>query len=185
MIPDDYILTDSGKFFFFDPLRDPGAISLPSIARALGKICRFTGQTSTFYSVADHSVVVAEIVLERTGSKGEALAALLHDAAEAFLGDVSSPLKRLLGEPYRELERLATAAIMSKFGVGSLYHVAKKEIHRADMIALATEKRDFMPFDPDPWPCLEGVEPLPDPTFANGPDAAAVGFVNLFHRLTS
>ena len=154
---DPYILTRTGRFFFFDPLLEPESISVDGIAQSLSKICRFTGQTSKFYSVAAHSVVVAHLVRQKHGDEA-GLQALLHDAPEAYLGDVSSPLKAILGETYRRLERLAMGAILNVFGLEAPSPEIKSAIREADMIALAMEKAEFMPFDSNPWPCLEGIE---------------------------
>lgn len=63
------------------------------IIHALSNICRFGGHSSAFYSVAQHSVHVAERVLERTGNPDWALIALYHDAHEAYTGDIPRPIK--------------------------------------------------------------------------------------------
>jgi hypothetical protein len=88
----------------------PDMIVPSDIANALGKICRFGGQISHYYSVAQHSVLVehlAPLELKR--------AALLHDAAEAYLGDVITPLKKLLGNTYAWLEQEFEEAIFTQF----------------------------------------------------------------------
>ena len=117
------ITTLSGKFF--DILKpEEYDFDIEEIASALSNICRYTGHVNTFYSVAEHSVLVSRIVPERL-----ALAGLLHDASEAYLGDVSSPLKALLPE-YKAIERRVQSAIADAFGLGdSLDHPA---IHEAD-----------------------------------------------------
>ena len=117
------ITTASGKFF--DILRpEEYEFDIEEIATALSNLCRYTGHVNRFYSVAEHSVLVSRIVPERLQ-----LAGLLHDASEAYLGDVSSPLKRLLPE-YKAIERNVQAAIAQRFGLGDdLEHT---EIHEAD-----------------------------------------------------
>jgi len=74
-------------------------ICIEDIASALSKICRFGGHSSAFYSVAQHSVIVMAL-----GSPYLCREALLHDAAEAYLGDVIKPLKNILGPVYEDLE---------------------------------------------------------------------------------
>ena len=79
---------------YFDLLEpDRSVYTINTIAHALSNLCRYTGHVNRFYSVAEHSVFVSLAV-----PKKFALEALFHDASEAFLGDVSSPLKKLLPE---------------------------------------------------------------------------------------
>jgi hypothetical protein len=128
----------------------PEDIHLIDIAHGLSNLCRFTGHTARFYSVAQHSVLVS-LLIEDPALR---LVALLHDAAEAYLGDVSSPLKRLLPE-YQCIERRFEEVIAERFGF-SYGHLAK--VKRADFRALATEKRDLMashPLDAQEWEILK------------------------------
>lgn len=117
------ITTMSGKFF--DILKpEEHNFEIEEIATALSNLCRYTGHVNTFYSVAEHSVLVSRIVPERY-----ALAGLLHDASEAYLGDVSSPLKKLLPE-YKAIENRVQQAIATSFGLGDdLNH---SSVHEAD-----------------------------------------------------
>lgn len=104
------ISTVSGRFY--DLLRPEAyEYDIKEIAHALSNICRYTGHTNGFYSVAEHSVLVSRIV-----PKELALCGLLHDASEAFLGDVSSPLKALLPE-YKKIEQSVESAIARHFGI--------------------------------------------------------------------
>jgi hypothetical protein len=154
---DNTITTVSGNCFdFLHPERS--TITIEDIAHALSNICRFTGHTSKHYSVAQHSVLVSSIVRPEYQ-----LAALLHDAAEAFIGDVSSPLKRMLPD-YKLIEERVEKALFERFGVFEHMKRAKHLIKEADLILLATEKRDLMPrtASTDDWEMLRGVKPLPD-----------------------
>lgn len=96
---------------------------IEEIALALSNICRYTGHVNSFYSVAEHSVLVSRIVPVEF-----ALCGLLHDASEAFLGDVSSPLKKLLPE-YKRIEERVEAAIARHFNLPFPYPEA---VHQAD-----------------------------------------------------
>lgn len=87
-------------------------IDINDIATTLSKICRFGGKIpgDNFYSVAQHSCLVRFLAPPELGK-----AALLHDAAEAYLGDVVKPLKVILGEVYHELELKFEKVICEKF----------------------------------------------------------------------
>lgn len=109
----DYISTYSGgKLHFKKP--QPEEILLEDIAHNLGMICRYNGSVKYHYSVAQHSVAVAYAVLKLTNDYGQALAALLHDASEAYLCDIPRPIKPSL-TGYKSLENRLTKAINKKF----------------------------------------------------------------------
>jgi len=110
------IITYAGKYV--DPLDfKPEDADIGVIAHALSNICRFTGHLSKFYSVAQHSVHVAERVMELTNDPHLGMRALLHDASEAYIADVSRPVKRHseMGT-YRMVEIAIQRAIYTKFG---------------------------------------------------------------------
>lgn len=143
------ILTASGRHI--DLLRpDPALIDINDIAHALSNLCRFTGHTREFYSVAEHSVRVSGLVPREL-----ALEALLHDAAEAYVGDVSSPLKAQLHE-YRNIEFSIDQAIRQRFGLPAKQ---SREVKHADLVMLATERFDLMPDTPETWEILQDVAP--------------------------
>lgn len=108
------------------PLRGPWQdyhINIVDIAHALSQTCRFGGHTEPFYSVADHCCNLVDYLIDESGELRIAQpflhtiqTALLHDAAEAYLGDVVAPLKGLLPY-YAELERPLLDRILSRFGV--------------------------------------------------------------------
>lgn len=146
-----WILTHTGKRF---DLLAPRAelISTIDIAHALSHVARFNGHTRHHYSVAQHSLLVASIV-----PADLQLTALLHDATEAYIGDMVRPLKALLPE-YSEIEHGIWLAICDRFNLDPTLPTC---IHEADMIALATERRDLMPEHAESWPCLAGITPHP------------------------
>lgn len=149
------IQTHSGVAFY--PLAPrPEDVRLGDIAHHLALQNRFSGATRCPYSVAEHSVRVMRLV-EEWGRSDLALSALMHDSAEAYVVDVPSPIKRHESMAwYRETEARVMAAICERFGIafaGTIDPIVK----RADLVLLATERRDLM--------CESDVEwgPLPDP----------------------
>lgn len=131
------IQLSSGKYFSFTECR-PQDIDIRDIAAALSKICRFGGHTRKLYSVAQHSVIVSRLVPPE-----HRLAGLLHDATEAYIGDMVRPLKNMM-PAFEALERDIWAVIANRFG---LSFVLDSSIKWADNVALVTEKRDLMPED--------------------------------------
>lgn len=137
----DWFVTASGRrLYILDP--DPEELSIEDIAQGLSRICRFGGHTREHYSVAQHSLLVSHVV-----PPCYALEGLLHDASEAYLGDIIRPLKMLL-PGYRQIEKRWEDVIASRFGLlFASQHVggdAKLVVKEADLVALATERRDLM-----------------------------------------
>jgi hypothetical protein len=177
--PGPYLQTISGRFVNpLDP--DLDQIDIGDITRALANTCRFGGHCRSFYSVAQHSVIVSELVEQRGGDPEDVFAALMHDAAEAYLGDMPHPLKHrsALGEAFRAAEAHLEQAIHKRFGIKP----DVPEIKRADRALLATERRALSAEDWH-WPELEGVEPLDLQLTAWSPDEAAVKFQARYEQL--
>lgn len=168
-----WINTLSGKHFSFTET-DPATISIEDIAGALSNLCRFTGHVQDFYSVAQHSVYVSRLVPPEL-----ALEALLHDAAEAYCGDVSSPLKAFLPD-YQVIEHRVDQLIRDKFGLPAAMSM---QVKRADLIMLATERRDFDIDDGTPWPALEGIECADFMIYPLTPRQARVQFLQRYNEL--
>lgn len=171
-----YILTASGKQFDLEsPTVD--MVDINDIAAALSKICRFTGHTQKFYSVAQHSTLAVHLV-NAAGLHEFALEALLHDAAEAYVGDVSTPLKRVLGDAYHRVEHRVDAVIRRRFGLPPVMSPAVKH---ADIQCLGVERARLMPADSVVWPALQGVQVPHVPIYPLFPDAARDNFLTVFN----
>lgn len=149
----DWIQTYTGRQFWpLDPR--PEEIFIEDIAHALSMQCRFGGHVKAFYSVAQHSVEVSNVVLRTHGLWG-----LLHDASEAYLVDLPRPLKHFgdLGKWYKFAESALMVAIAERFG---LQWPMPTEVEMADDCVLAAEKRDLLAPEPAPWAQLP--QPWPE-----------------------
>lgn len=146
-----WIQTFTGKpFDLMAP--DPAAVCLEDIAHALASTCRFSGHTRVPYSVACHSMHVANLVPPE-----HRLQALLHDAHEAYIGDVSTPMKMMLGDQFRAVERQVWLAVAKAFDIDPELHPSVKH---ADRVMLMTERRDLLkPCDRKWAPEYEAIEP--------------------------
>jgi uncharacterized protein len=160
---------------------DPAAVDIRDIAYSLARICRWNGYVKyATYSVAQHSILVSESVPPPL-----ALAGLLHDAAEAYLGDVDSRLKKLL-PVYVELERAWALAIGERFGLGVSLADPPPEVLEADARSLATERRDLTrPLARGPaMPPADLAAPYDITLGYLATEFAADAFLNRFDRLT-
>ena len=171
MRPD--ILTYSGNYFdFMEP--EKSVISIEDIAHGLSNTCRFGGHSRQFYSVAQHSVLVAQLVPPKYSFQG-----LMHDAAEAYIGDIPKPLKNLLPD-YREIEKRVELAIFKHFG---LPLTLSPTVKNADLLMLATEQRDLMAPHDDEWMLIKGVEPIQSRVIPITPDQAFNLFMQAFDAM--
>lgn len=141
----------------------PQHMVLADVAHALAQINRFTGHARRPYSVAEHSLLVLDIVehLFAPANVHCKLAALMHDAHEAYVGDMATPVKRVAGEAWGLLEHRFERTLRSAWGLHSAAHEFGQTIKQADMIALATERAQLMPPSASLWECLVHVQPVP------------------------
>ena len=169
----------------------PDDVDWRDIAAALAKQCRYNGHCEVFYSVAQHSVLAAEVAtghelwdaldrqvfeaaLEAVGEQALFRAVLLHDAPEAYIGDLTTPMKEAMRfmaraasamrsnlgwaaavggiSAFDTIENLIAAAIHAKAGLPwPLPHVVEAAVRRVDLKMLATELRDLMAPPPRSW----------------------------------
>ncbi|QDH36115.1 hypothetical protein E2E27_07430 [Porphyrobacter sp. YT40] len=167
------IMLASGKRF---DLLDPASseFDIEDIAHGLAHVCRYAGQCRRFYSVAEHSLLVSDTVEEF------ALEALMHDAAEAFIGDITRPLKQLLPD-YKAIELAIEQTINERFG---LWPEAKSVIKEADLRVLAAEQRQIMAEGCAEWADEAGIVPAEIIVQGLMPTEAKELFLRRFRHLT-
>lgn len=156
------------KYWIMDPF--PEEINLMDIAVGLSNAARYRGQTKFFYPVLTHCVLVSrgveKLALERGWSlqaaKEAAFEGLMHDASEAFLGDVARPLKRQRAmREYCRVEALWEECINKRFGIRSSLQ-SKTLVKEVDQRIVLDEIQAVMA-DPDMWrrsKRYEGMDPL-------------------------
>lgn len=154
----------------------PEMIDVNDIAWALSHICRFMGHSSRFYSVAEHCIRGSILC-----SPENVLWFLMHDAAEAYVGDIASPLKT---EAHREVEKRVLRVIATKYG---LSWPMPTEVHEIDTRMLATEARELMPGGiamlPPEW-CAKPYKKFVSVPGEETPVFWTTKFLDFFHCLT-
>lgn len=169
----DWMQTHSGgRFYPVDPR--PEDIVPEDIAHALSLLCRYGGHVDRFYSVAEHCVLMSRAVAPEN-----ALAALLHDATEAYVVDVPRPLKRYL-EGYGVIEGGVWIAIAERFGVPV---TLPDEVVEADSRILLTERDALMP-RAGRWYQDDHYAPLPVDVAGWMPDVAEGFYLRRLAELT-
>lgn len=170
-----WIETVSGRQFY--PLNpDPSQVCIHDIAHALSNMARYNGHTREFYSVAQHSVLVSRLVAPYL-----ALPALLHDASEAYIADITSPIKPYIAG-YRDIEDRIMAAVYEAFDY-TLTEDEHKQIKVADITALVTERRDLMAHARE-WAAAKDFVPHPARIEPLSPSAARHLFKMRFREVT-
>lgn len=172
------IHTFSGKII--DPCApDSAALSVEDIAHALSLICRAGGHFPQFYSVCQHSVACAKEAAARGFSVRLQLLCLLHDASEAYLADLTRPVKAQLPQ-YGAYEARLQGLIYETFAGGAPTADEQKQLSGVDDCMLRAEFLHFMDVDLLP----HGGTLLTAPAFSLQPfDEAAGEFVALYRSL--
>lgn len=158
MTPPPWTITYTGRRVDPKSLR-PSDLSIRDIAHSLSQLCRFGGHCPPFYSVAEHSIHTSRLLPSEL-----ALAGLLHDAAEAYLGDMVRPVKAWgCSEEYRQAEAHILNAIGQIFSITQFDHPL---VRRTDEVMLATEADLLFPSeDTSEW----GLNALPTPKIMHLP----------------
>lgn len=154
----DYCQTHGGEYFWHEDVREED-IKLEDIVASLPKICRYAGNTKKFYSVAEHSLRMAEAFPEY------AVIALLHDAAEAYIGDIPSMVKSLAPR-IKEIENTILYSVFHKYYVidPAMWSRTQETIKMMDLSMLVYEKNhpEIMGGGEVHWGCIED---MPEPIF--------------------
>lgn len=168
-----FVQTYTGRPFF--PLA-PVAwdIEIQDIAHSLSLLCRYNGHVDRFYSVAEHCVVLSHSV-----SSEYARWALLHDASEAYVGDMVWPLKEEV-PAYKNIEDGVMGAICERFGLDPVQPAQVKEHDRRIVI---DERAALMAPARTPWPALEGFTPLGVRIEGWSPARAKAEYMSRFQQL--
>ena len=169
---DRYIRTFTGrKYWPLDPR--PEDVCVFDIAHHLSNLCRFTGATSSFYSVGEHSIYVSHLV--------PTIKALFHDAPEAYINDISRPLKHSDHYvSYRALEAANWDAICTKMRFNTWM---EPWIKQADDAVLLAEKRDLMGGPGEKWRLVMDVQPYPYPIIPRPPKLVEELFLRRYEEL--
>ena len=175
-----WIQTYTGKRFdLLNP--DVDMICLNDIARPLSKLCRYTGHSDRFYSVAEHSIHVSNIL-----SSDLALYGLLHDAAEAYIGDIAKPFKDILnlltGGQVSHIEHKIHRVILEHFGIDPDYN--NDAVKTADMFMLVSEHNKLLKPKLH-WPLDSEYIDLSIPLYCWDSDIACDNFIDMFTNMIS
>lgn len=156
-----WLLTATGAVVNLRFIRDDD-ISVLDIAHHLAQTNRYTGACSRPYSVAEHSLLVCEIVERAHGERNPSmlLAALMHDAHEAYTQDLSGPMKELIGEAWAAEESRIAHSVRARFRLLTAFAAARKQIAHADRTALATEREQLMPPGGPAWTVTASHPPI-------------------------
>jgi len=147
-------------------------IDIHDVAWHLAQINRFTGACKRPYSVAEHSLLCADLAKRDDNGPAVQLLCLLHDAHEAYTGDMSSPMKNVVGLAWAHVEHSHAERVRRALGVATGFAAYKRQVFHYDLVALATERRQLTRFDADrnrEWPILD----------APGSSAQPADWVNL------
>ncbi len=145
----DFMFTATGGFRLLT-----GTPNIEDIAQSLGKQCRFNGHTNQFYSVAEHSFNVAYVLRERNFGIDIQLAGLLHDAGEAYTGDITVPVGLTVNvESIRDLERsilrrvFTVAGLEPELSQHPAVHQADKDMGRLEIKRLINNSFGMISFE--------------------------------------
>lgn len=154
-----WILTHTGREHFITGAEVlSNVVDISDIAWSLAQINRFTGHANRPYSVAEHSLLVADLAAADNCTPLVQMLGLMHDAHECITGDVSSPVKIGVGLNWARFETLQADRVRRSLRLASGFAAYRQVVNVYDLVALATERRDITSFDPArnlPWAVLD------------------------------
>ena len=160
-------VNSGGRFFPMDPRL--GEIKANDIANGLALTCRYGGQgdVNRFYSVAEHSVLMTDYACYDKQPVETQLCCLLHDASEAYAGDVIRSMKLALGESYSKVEDHIQLIILLKYGISnSVWERNRAYVKELDCRIVPLEKRALFGDRAQGW-AFDTFEPLKGITIRN------------------
>jgi len=152
----NYILTNSGKKFnILNPDKD--MITIEDIAHSLSNLCRYTGHLDRFYSVAEHSILCANIALFGGYSEKMQMYALTHDFSESVVNDIARPIKQEIPK-YKEIEDNIMKVMWEVVGIEEPTEEEYKELKKIDNTALLLEMKQLSNRDLSDYPDIESLD---------------------------
>ena len=180
---DKWILTHRGHHFSFIDLSG-NVYDIKDIAHALAMTCRFGGMSLWHYSVAQHSCHIAEELFRETGDAALALDGLMHDAEEAYMGDMTTPLKRVMPE-FRELSGHVDKEIRKMYKFSGVPMEMQPLTKEYDTRILLDEKTYLLPQSGIAWDIEKTHSPLGIHIPQLSPHVAEQRFLELFKYYSS
>jgi hypothetical protein len=153
-VEDGWMETFTGKKFTFQK-PTPEIICIRDIAHALALLTRYNGHTIKFYSVAEHCVLLTRYMRKKGYPTRMLMTCLLHDAAEAYIGDMPRPVKVRLPS-FKRVENVIAKVISEKY---HLYWPEPKALKSVDRRALTDERAQAMPPSNNHW-MADDLEPI-------------------------
>lgn len=141
----DYITTYSGvRFFPLEPKAED--LRIEDIAHALSMMTRANGHLREFYSVGQHVIACTREAMARGYSRRVALGCLLHDASEAYMSDITRPLKQYL-ERYLSAEAVLQGMVYERYLGSPLTDEEQAQVHNVDNAMLYHEFKFYSGFE--------------------------------------
>lgn len=178
-VEDGWIETYTGQRFHFEN-PPPEEIHLQDIAHSLAYQCRYNGHSQFFYSVAEHCVIMSDWLLDEGYSHKVALTALLHDAAETYIGDLARPVKEKVPQ-FKAIEAKIDRAVAVKF---KIIYPFPSIIKECDTRILVDERRQVMGKTKNEWG-TDSFEPLGVSIRGLSPEQGKIAFLEQYILLSS